>query len=129
LILARRHGLRLLGGGLARRDPVRVDLALDLLVPPLSWVVLWAALGAAVCAVASVHAGAPLAAGALWALAWAFLAAYVARGWALAGLGARGILDLAWIPVYVVWKVSLAFRRSRHGKDAWVRTARQGESR
>jgi 1,2-diacylglycerol 3-beta-glucosyltransferase len=129
LTLARRHGLRLLGAGLARRDPIRIDLALDLFVPPLSWLAIWGALGAAASIAASLHAGSPAASCALWGVAWAFLAAYVARGWWLAGLGARGVLDLLWIPVYVVWKVTLALRRSRHAKDAWVRTAREGESR
>ncbi|HEX9052739.1 MAG TPA: glycosyltransferase family 2 protein, partial [Anaeromyxobacter sp.] len=45
--LARRHALPLLRRGLAARDPVLLDLAVDLLVPPLSTLGAVAAAGAA----------------------------------------------------------------------------------
>ena len=102
---------------------VCLDLALDLLVPPLSYVAvnvlaliavagisqlwfpatqpwLWAGLGCAVC-----------------------LSIYVARGWQLSGVGPRGILDLARAPFFVLWKLLLML--GTRDSNAWVRTRRE----
>ncbi|PBJ81641.1 glycosyl transferase family 2 [Lysobacteraceae bacterium NML93-0399] len=119
--LARQYALRLLQAGLHRRSAVCLDLALDLLVPPLSYLVLSAL---ALLALA--------AAGAAWQPAWTFWLAwpafsllaivlYVLRGWQLSGTGTRGLLDLATAPVFVLWKL-LAMLRPRAA--GWVRTQR-----
>jgi hypothetical protein len=70
--------------------------------------------------------------GAWWAAApWVFASAglglYVARGIQLARVGPRAVLDLAWAPVYMAWKVVLAVRSSPSQEKEWVRTAREGE--
>ena len=55
-----------------------------------------------------------------------FLAAYVLRGAVLSGGGVRVIGDLAWAPVYAVWKVSVLLRPRRRSGE-WGRTARSDE--
>ena len=138
--LARRHAGALVVAGISRPSAVLLDLAADLLVPPLTYVAFAAAVGAA------SSAAAALCGVCAW---WAFLprlaavvglTTYVARGVWLAKVGPRVIVDLAWAPVYMVWKVALALRPSRSRKVAasqggaassegeeWVRTAREGE--
>ena len=99
-----------------------LDLALDLMVLPLSYVTLNVVLLIG-CALIAVH----------WRLAqfaWLWLAlacvasllAYVLRGWQLSGIGARGLFDLARAPVFLTWKVLLMLRPR---KDGWVRTDRE----
>ena len=64
----------------------------------LSW--LWVAAGCAAC------------------LVW-----YVLRGWWVSGVGWRGLPDLLWAPVYIVWKVFLAVAGRR--ATEWLRTERE----
>jgi 1,2-diacylglycerol 3-beta-glucosyltransferase len=123
--LARQHGPKLVAAGLRRRSLLLLDLAADLLVPPLTYVALAAALGFA-------GAGAWYASGrgawwslAPWAAAVAFLLVYVVRGVWLARVGPRAVLDLLWAPVYMVWKVMLSLRSSRPKNPEWVRTERE----
>jgi 1,2-diacylglycerol 3-beta-glucosyltransferase len=127
LQLARTHGLRLLVDALRGRDPILLDLAMDVLVPPLSYVALASAAGAAVAGVAVALGAAGGIVLVPWGACLAFLAAYVARGVVLSGAGARGFLDLAVAPVYVAWKVALAIRSPKKANDEWVRTTRAGE--
>jgi cellulose synthase/poly-beta-1,6-N-acetylglucosamine synthase-like glycosyltransferase len=109
----------------AARGPdgsVCVDLALDLLMPPLSY--------PAVNVVALIAlAGIALP----WqpsALVWCWvgagcglsLALYVLRGWQLSGVGLRGLADLVRAPSFVLWKLLLMARA--HGLE-WVRTKRE----
>jgi len=110
----------------AARGPdggVCLDLALDLLVLPLSY----AAINVAVLIVlASV------------ALLWepsmeiwlwlglgcgASLLLYVLRGWQLSRVGVRGLVDLLRAPLFVLWKVLLMLRA--HKSAEWVRTKRE----
>ena len=121
----RRRGMALLKRGLAARDPMLIDLGVDVLLPPLSTLATFtviAGAAAGVVAVGSLSRGRfPIA----WipaALSGVFLAGYVARGVQLSGLGARGVATLAWAPVYVVWKATLGKKRP----DEWVRTKREG---
>jgi hypothetical protein len=125
--LVRKHAWPLTVAAVPRRSPVLLDLAADLLVPPLTYVVLWAGAGTAFVALATSIG---LCKG--WALApWAFslgcLGAYIARGVWLAGVGLRALVDLAWGVVYIAWKLSAALRPGP--ADQWVRTAREGERR
>ncbi len=127
--LARRAVPALLRAARTRRDPVPLDLALDLLVPPLTTLVALALAGSALAAAALLAGWAGVIGVAGWAAALLCLALYVARGAALAGQGARVLLDLAWAPAYAAWKLALAARRAlrpppRAEREAWVRTAR-----
>jgi hypothetical protein len=60
-----------------------------------------------------------------WAVAGAGFGIYVVRGVWLSRVGLRGVLDLAWAPVYVVWKVALSLRPSSAQRGEWVRTTRE----
>ncbi|HUN92066.1 MAG TPA: glycosyltransferase family 2 protein [Burkholderiaceae bacterium] len=112
----------LLQAALSRRSAVCLDLALDLLVLPLSYVVIGVAALLAVSELAT-----------MWrpelspwvALGWicvAALVAYVLRGWQLSGVGLRGLLDFARVPGYIAWKTMIMLRRRTGG---WVRTRRE----
>lgn len=100
------------------------DLALDLLMPPLAWVLLGVA---ALLALAGVVWLWVPSAGAWFALGLACAASlmlHVLRGWQLSGVGPRGLLDLLRAPLYVLWKLVLMLRA--HDTAQWIRTRREG---
>lgn len=123
--LARRFVPPLLRDALRTRRALPLDLALDLLIPPLTRIVAWVVVGALL-ALALVLAGlaAPIALVA-WLLPVGALALYVARGAVLSGGGARVLLDLLWAPVYAGWKLAGARRPTAVAKGEWVRTERR----
>lgn len=123
--MTKQFGLPLLGEALRKRDGVLLDLAMDLLVPPLSYVVLGAVGLSVASGVLSLLGGwAPLSAAA-GAFCVASLGLYVLRGWWVSGMGARGLLDLMAAPFYVLWKVWLMVAGPRDKKGEWVRTTRE----
>jgi cellulose synthase/poly-beta-1,6-N-acetylglucosamine synthase-like glycosyltransferase len=126
--LSRAHGWRLLKRGVLERNRVLLDLGFDLLVPPLSRLVVGAAAGSAGSAVAGVAWGGPAwLAFAGFSASLGSVSAYVLRGWSLSGTGARGLADLALAPVYVVWKMTVADRSEGKADAPWVRTTREAE--
>jgi cellulose synthase/poly-beta-1,6-N-acetylglucosamine synthase-like glycosyltransferase len=122
--LIRTRTATLLLAALRRRSGVCFDLALDLLVLPLSYVVLNVLLLTALAAWLSVSQPADR----LWLWAsigcWAALLYYILRGWQLSGVGARGLLDLVRAPLYLLWKVLIML--SRRERTEWTRTKREG---
>ena len=123
----RGRGWSMLAAAARRGDRVLLDLAIDVLLPPLSTLVLVVALGAgASCILASLGAGWAVRTDlALWGSCGACLLIYLIRGWQLSGTGARGLLSFVHVPGYVLWKLVLVLRRDR-GRGSWVRTAREG---
>jgi 1,2-diacylglycerol 3-beta-glucosyltransferase len=119
--LMRSKTLPLLQQVLVTRSRVCLDLALDLLVLPLSYVALnvVAFLVLAVVAAGQVSA------------AWAWLAVgcclvlalHILRGWQLSGAGIRGLLDLGRAPFFLIWKL-MVMLGARESKE-WVRTKRE----
>lgn len=110
----------------AAADPggrIRLDLAFDLLMFPLSYVAV------------NVAALTVLAAIAFWwepsMGIWLWLGLgnslalllYVLRGWQLSNVGWRGLMDLLRAPLFVLWKLLLILRA--HGPAEWVRTKRE----
>jgi cellulose synthase/poly-beta-1,6-N-acetylglucosamine synthase-like glycosyltransferase len=122
-LLARRHVVTLVRDAVSRRDPVLLDLAIDLVVPPLSLLAGTCALGALVALVAHAHGLTGPLPVVLWSLSVGGVAVYVTRGIMLAGGGWRVAAALLWAPVYALWKFTL-FRRSGSRRDAWIRTRR-----
>jgi cellulose synthase/poly-beta-1,6-N-acetylglucosamine synthase-like glycosyltransferase len=123
LHLIRTRTAILLRAALRKRSRVCLDLALDLLVLPLSYICL---------NVAAFIVAAGLAAWLepqlrvwLWISLGcaASIVLYVLRGWQLSGIGARGLLDLARAPGFLLWKIILMFK-SRASKE-WIRTERE----
>ncbi len=102
-----------------------LDLALDLLVPPLSFIAVGACAGTTLATYAWIQGYAGLGVWAAWAACPFMVATYVARGVVLSGAGLRGVVDLAAAPAYVAWKLALRMRRK--GDGAWVRTSREGD--
>jgi hypothetical protein len=98
-----------------------LDLALDLLVLPLSYVVV-NVLGIITIAALNPDGFRPalLTVGLIDLVA---LAAYVCRGWMLSGIGAEGIWDLLRVPGFLFWKVIII--RFQPKPDSWIRTKRE----
>ncbi len=123
IALLREKTLPLLKQACIKRSATCLDLALDLLVLPLSYIVLGAVALAAAGWFLTPQDESP---GALFwtgALSCAALALYVLRGWQLSGAGLRGLLDLLRAPFFLLWKVALMFRSRRASE--WVRTNRE----
>ncbi|MEP6547779.1 MAG: glycosyltransferase family 2 protein [Gammaproteobacteria bacterium] len=123
--LIRDKTLQLLGAALRQRSAICFDLALDLLVLPLSYVALNVIALMAVAGVLSLWQPAFdvwLKISAAFAIC---LVLYVLRGWQLSGVGAQGLLDLARAPGFLVWKVLLMLNPSKSRE--WVRTDREGD--
>jgi cellulose synthase/poly-beta-1,6-N-acetylglucosamine synthase-like glycosyltransferase len=120
--LIRTKTLPLLKAAILRRDDVCFGLAVDLIVLPLSYVVLQVAALIVLAGLASWWEPS------LRAWIWVGLGCacclviYVMRGWQLSGLGAQGLLDLARAPAFMIWKILLMLRRRSSG---WVRTDRE----
>jgi cellulose synthase/poly-beta-1,6-N-acetylglucosamine synthase-like glycosyltransferase len=121
--LVRQHGLRLLERGLRTKSLMLFDLGIDLVVPPLSKIVLTNCLGLALGLALAAYAG--RAGPSVWAFGGALLAIalYVLRGWMVSSTGFRGLLDLTLAPAYVLWKLTLRIRS--RAPESWVRTRRE----
>ena len=105
---------------------LQLDLAADLLVPPLTTVTLWVTIGVVATTLLVVRGLVPPVAVAPWAAAFVMLVLYVVRGAMLAPKGLRTLIDLLWAPVFAIWKVTLLLRPNRN-KGEWVRTTRSDE--
>ncbi|HYO54082.1 exopolysaccharide biosynthesis GT2 family glycosyltransferase EpsU [Archangium sp.] len=125
MAMMRRFGPSLLAEGLRKGDKVLVDLAMDLLVPPLSWVVLGAGAVAVASGALSLWQGHVALSAYAAAASVLALTLYVMRGWWVSGMGLDGLVALARAPLYVAWKVWLMLSRSEEKKGEWVRTARE----
>jgi cellulose synthase/poly-beta-1,6-N-acetylglucosamine synthase-like glycosyltransferase len=117
--------LGLIVEGLRQRSALRLDAAIEQLIPPLSvpFAAAWACLVAALALRArrvSLAAAASIGA----------LIVHLVAGLALVRAPLSAYMALAYAPVYVGWKVSLYARAVvSRGGGAWVRTARiAGES-
>jgi len=123
--LVRRNAWRLVRLGFSRRNRVLFDLGADLLVPPLSRVALLCLLFAGLALGLSLFSGSAVSS--LWGFGGCLLAVvlYVLRGWSVSGTGARGLFDLGFAPVYVIWKLGLRLRRKPSQTSTWVRTKRE----
>jgi cellulose synthase/poly-beta-1,6-N-acetylglucosamine synthase-like glycosyltransferase len=121
--LIRSRTLSLLVKAVSGPSFVCLDLALDLLVLPVSYVYL----NIAVLLVLAVFAAALIPSLQTWV--WLGLGCtaaavlYILRGWQLSGAGWRGLLDLARAPFFLVWKLLVMF--GRHDSKEWVRTKRE----
>jgi 1,2-diacylglycerol 3-beta-glucosyltransferase len=123
--VARARAWPTLRRGLARRDPVLLDLAADLLLPPLALVACYVAAGTAAAGALLATGHVDVAALVPWAASCLFLGAYLLRGLHLSGLGlAGGAAALCWAPVYLAWKVA-ALRAGPRLPADWVRTERE----
>lgn len=111
----------LLRAACARPSRVCLDLAFDLLLPPLSYVVLnvVAVLILALFALGGLRE-ALLVTGLLDVTA---LVLYVARGWMVSGTGLVGLGDLLRVPFFLLWKIVIV--RIQPKPSTWIRTQRE----
>jgi 1,2-diacylglycerol 3-beta-glucosyltransferase len=121
--LIRSRTLPLLRAALKQRSAVCFDLALDLIVLPLTYVALNVAALLLLSVLFAFFDGTYL--GWVWlsSICALSLIVYVFRGWQLSETGARGLLDLAGAPAFVVWKVLLMVSHQQSAE--WVRTDRK----
>jgi len=101
---------------------VCLDLALEILVPPLSYVFINIVFFMVAAGIAKVFVPSMWPWLLLSALSAMSLIMYVMRGWQLSGVGMRGLLDLARVPSFVLWKLLVMLRK--RGPE-WVRTTRE----
>jgi 1,2-diacylglycerol 3-beta-glucosyltransferase len=121
--LIRQHALPLFRAAVSRPSRVCLDLGFDLLLLPLSYVALNIVAVAMLAGLSAITDGRFLAWVWVAAACAAGVACYVLRGWWVSGVGWRGLPDLLWAPVFVVWKVVLAVAGSR--AKEWLRTERE----
>jgi len=126
--LVSRNGRRLLRAGLQQKNRVLFDLALDLLIPPLSRIAVLSALGLLAAVLFSLAVGKVVYSAVAYAWCVFAVVLYVLRGWSVSGTGLRGLLDLGLAPLYVVWKAGLRFRKASRPTSSWVRTKREHQS-
>jgi cellulose synthase/poly-beta-1,6-N-acetylglucosamine synthase-like glycosyltransferase len=124
LQLARQYLARLLQEAWRRRSLVLLDLALDLVVPPLSYLALAVVLGLLLSLVGLVLGLRTLAGAVLWGLAALALIMHLVRGVRSSGLGMRAVGDLLFAPAFVLWKLGLWLRSDPGWRGEWVRTPR-----
>lgn len=116
--------------GVRTRSLLLLDLAIDLLIPPLSSIGL---LVVAVLAVDAARTGLGLwlgvgfdALAVVAVLPALLLSLYVLRGMQLSGLGVGAVVVVLKAPAYVLWKVWLKLKGTPKA-DGWVRTARESK--
>lgn len=127
--LINRYVPTLFSRAIRERNGVLLDLALDLLIPPLSGIVLYTAVGSTATLGIVVAGWAGPIVLIPWTLAMAGLGVYLARGLQMSSQGPRALVDLMHAPKYALWKLGLRLGASRKSsRGEWVRTARAGES-
>ncbi len=122
--LVREHAAPLLKAGVRQRSPLLLDLAADLLLPPLAKLGVLVTLGFAVSLALAALSGTLPYSLPVWGFCFATLLVYIVRGWMLSGTGAKGLFALLFAPVYAAWKIGLRLRR-KAPPSVWVRTERE----
>jgi len=124
-LLVHTQALPLLRRAFIARSGVLLDLALDLLVPPLTTLGASAVVGLGVSLLVGGWLDVRLVATWAWAACVAAIAAYVVRGWSVSHTGLRGLASLARVPLYALWKLSLALKERARLPGVWIRTPRE----
>jgi 1,2-diacylglycerol 3-beta-glucosyltransferase len=126
-LLLSQYAGRLLSEALHKRSALLLDLAADIIVPPLVTVVTFTALGT-VATTAAVATGLCAPAALIpWGIASAGLSIYLVQGLRMSTRGWLTLVDLLHVPRYVLWKLTLKVRGRRGHDETWVRTARTGD--
>jgi cellulose synthase/poly-beta-1,6-N-acetylglucosamine synthase-like glycosyltransferase len=122
--LIRNNTFPLLAQAIRRRSVICLDLALDLMVLPLSYIVLNVLTLLVLTLIALAAAQASISW--LWICGACIVALtlHILRGWQLSGVGLRGLLDLGRAPFFLAWKIMIMIRA--RGSKEWVRTKREG---
>lgn len=129
--IAQTYLRRLTRKALRLRSLMLADVAIDLVVPPVSVLAVSTAAGTAV-SLAALAAGALPAAGgvmlAVWGTAFTALAVHVLDAAVRSGQVLQLVGVMTELPRYAIDKLRITLRAPRHFGSAWVRTARVGEA-
>jgi len=123
LLLVRARLASLVRAAITGPNAVCLDLALDLLLPPLSYVALGIGVVSVLGLLPLVDPSVSLAMRWIGFAAAVVLAVHVLQGWRLSGVGLRGALDLARVPFFIAWKIMAIV--ADHAPRDWVRTERK----
>jgi 1,2-diacylglycerol 3-beta-glucosyltransferase len=126
--IARRYVPELLARAVRERSALLADLAFDLLVPPLSVLLVAAVVGLAASAGGALLLGGISTALIVWLGAGIALAAHVLHAARRAGRVVALIRASTALPGYAFEKTMIATRALRSHGGEWIRTARQGET-
>lgn len=124
-----------LSAGMLHRDRVAVDLAMDVLVPPLGTVAVLSLFSATIAGGASLVRRRVDPSVVPAAVALGGLGIHVVAGWRASGTGFKGFSALTQVPRYLWWKLSANVGASRSESSpgepvtpsTWVRTTRNHE--
>jgi 1,2-diacylglycerol 3-beta-glucosyltransferase len=120
--LVRSSTIPVLLAAFRQRSLICLDLAFDLIVPPLSYLTLNILLLGLSAGLISLW-DPPVRFWAWWSVACAaILVLHILRGWQLSGMGMRGLLALAYVPGFILWRIWLLLGRK---SSEWVRTERE----
>ena len=123
--VAKMYSGPLLAQALRNRSAMALDLLLELMIPPLSAMVLAGVCGLALSLGVAYWGGWTPVAAWFWSAGLLALVAYVLKGCALTGNFLRAICDLAWAPLYMMWRVVVKLLPSHARDSEWVRTSRE----
>jgi len=124
--IARKYAAALVAGAIRRRSAMLGDVAVDLLIPPLSVLAVVSALGlAAAAGVAALDGG--VASLAVFSAAAAALSIHVAVAARVAGRGAAFTRAALALPRYALGKAAITARALAPSEEIWIRTQRKGE--
>jgi 1,2-diacylglycerol 3-beta-glucosyltransferase len=118
----------LLTRAIRERSGLLLDLALDILTPPLSNIAGYTVLGSAGAAAIVITGLGQPAALIPWSLALAGLAIYVGSGVRMSSRGPQVLVSLLHAPKYALWKLALGRSSSEAKNNEWVRTTRAREN-
>ncbi len=125
--MARRYLTALVGQAVRRRSLMLADLAIDLMVPPLSLLTVCAVLGVGASFAIGMVSGSFPVSGLVWLVTAAALGVHVAVASRIAGQGRALLRAAGAIPGYALDKTVRALRATRRSDETWVRTPRKGE--
>jgi cellulose synthase/poly-beta-1,6-N-acetylglucosamine synthase-like glycosyltransferase len=120
--LVRRFALNTLIQAIRARNRVLMDLALDLMVLPLSYVAINVLFLTTLGVVLSFWIPGFITFAWIGLVCVFALLVHVLRGWQLSGTGIHGLTALLYVPAYLVWKVVIMMGRKT---SEWVRTERE----
>lgn len=126
-LLIKQYLPKLLKSALEQRSKMQFDLALDLLVPPLSSIAVLLTIGVLLETTQFIFFGQMHYSVYLWLAALMGFLLYVLRGVQHSGLGVYGFAVLAYAPFYIIWKLLIARPLGSKGTGSWVRTKRENE--
>jgi len=126
--MARRFVPALVRQAARGRSLMAADLACDLIVPPLSVLLLASVTGLALSLLLAIAAAGPTWSWVMWLTTCVGLGVHVAHAARVAGRGQAFVRAAGSIPGYALGKAVTAARALQRPDNVWVRTERRGES-